>query len=131
MAAEVWSIISSCRAVFGNGGVAVSAPPRHSRLCMTIQQIEQLSATRSQREGGQRLGSADAAPWQYHPEVASLANTQQLTRRLESSKQLLVRRKDEAMHSLWILLKKDEAMHSVPIAEMLNPAAKCSGPYCF
>lgn len=91
MAAEIWSIISACRAMFGSGGMAVTAPPRHSRLCMTIQQIEQLSATRSQREGGQRLGSADAAPWQYHPEVAALANAQQVTRRLESSKKLLVR----------------------------------------
>lgn len=57
---------------------------------MTIQQIEQLSATRSQREGGQRLGSADAAPWQYHPEVAGLAPTQQVTRRLEGARELLV-----------------------------------------
>ncbi len=57
---------------------------------MTIQQIEQLSATRSQREGGQRLGSADAAPWQYHPEVAALASTQQVTCKLQSTKALLV-----------------------------------------
>jgi hypothetical protein len=90
MAEEVWAAISACRDVFGNGSLAVSAPPRHSRLCMTIQQIEQLSATLSQREGGQRLGRADAAPWQYHPEVAGLSTTHQVTRRLESPQRLMV-----------------------------------------
>lgn len=60
---------------------------------MTIQQIEQLSATRSQREGGQRLGSADATPWQYHPEVAGLAAVQQVTRRLHCTKHTPVRGK--------------------------------------
>ncbi len=35
-----------------------------SRLTMTLDQIEQLSAARSQREGGQRLGTADSSPWQ-------------------------------------------------------------------
>lgn len=46
---------------------------------MTLDQIEQLSAVRSQREGGQRLGTADSSPWQYHPEMASLAAVQQIT----------------------------------------------------
>ncbi|GAX82402.1 hypothetical protein CEUSTIGMA_g9830.t1 [Chlamydomonas eustigma] len=79
MVPEIWSTIAACRHLFSSSSVAVSAPPRHSRLCMTIQQIEQLSATRSQREGGQKLGSADASPWQYHPEVAGLSSMQQIT----------------------------------------------------
>mgnify|MGYP001807390244 CR=1 FL=1 len=50
---------------------------------MTLDQIEQLSAARSQREGGQRLGTADSSPWQYHPELASLAAVHSLTLRLQ------------------------------------------------
>ncbi len=50
---------------------------------MTLDQIEQLSAVRSQREGGQRLGTADSSPWQYHPELASLAAVHSLTLRLQ------------------------------------------------
>ena len=90
MAEEIWAAVSTCRTAFDNGSLAISAPPRHSRLCMTIQQIEQLSATMSQREGGQRLGSADTAPWQYHPEVAGLSTAHQVTRRLESPQRLMV-----------------------------------------
>ncbi len=89
LAMDVWGTVSVCRSILASSSVAVSAPPRHSRLCMTIQQIERLSATRSQREGGQRLGSADAQPWQYHPEVAGLSSTQQVTRRLECARGLL------------------------------------------
>lgn len=43
---------------------AVTDAPLASRLTMTLDQIEQLSAARSQREGGQRLGTADSSPWQ-------------------------------------------------------------------
>lgn len=49
---------------------------------MTVEQIEQLSAVHSQREGGQRLGTADPSPWRYHPELASLAEMQTLTVKL-------------------------------------------------
>ncbi|KAG2495604.1 hypothetical protein HYH03_006204 [Edaphochlamys debaryana] len=78
----VWRAVAACRARFGNHNVAIAAPPKHARLNMTLDQIEQLSAVRSQREGGQRLGTADSSPWQYHPELASLAGVQALTMRL-------------------------------------------------
>ena len=51
---------------------------------MTVEQIEQLAANRSQREGGQRLGSADSAPWQYHPELGAVAAGQLITLRIGS-----------------------------------------------
>ncbi|KAG1656630.1 hypothetical protein FOA52_008635 [Chlamydomonas sp. UWO 241] len=89
MVPELWTQIGVARALLSNADLPVSAPPKHSRLCMTIQQIEQLSATRSQREGGQKLGSADAAPWTYHPEVAGLAGAQQVTRKLLCTHALL------------------------------------------
>lgn len=80
-AAEVWTSVADCRARLGKGQqVAVAPPPKHSRLCMTLGQIERLSALRAPREGGQRLGSADSAPWQYHPELASLASVAQVGR---------------------------------------------------
>jgi len=84
-ATEVWSAIADCRAQFGRGQqLAVAPPPKHSRLCLTLGQIERQSALRAPREGGQRLGSADPAPWQYHPELASLATVQQVTLQLHT-----------------------------------------------
>ncbi|GFR39872.1 hypothetical protein Agub_g373, partial [Astrephomene gubernaculifera] len=80
--AAVWRAVAACRVRFGVHMVAVAAPPKHARLAMTLEQIEQLSAARSQREGGQRLGSADSSPWQYHPELAALAAVHTLSLRL-------------------------------------------------
>ncbi|PNW88386.1 hypothetical protein CHLRE_01g027250v5 [Chlamydomonas reinhardtii] len=81
--AAVWRAVAACRLRFGAHNVAIAAPPKHARLTMTLDQIEQLSAARSQREGGQRLGTADSSPWQYHPELASLAAVHSLTLRLQ------------------------------------------------
>ncbi|KAG2449067.1 hypothetical protein HYH02_005816 [Chlamydomonas schloesseri] len=81
--AAVWRAVAACRLRFGAHNVAIAAPPKHARLTMTLDQIEQLSAVRSQREGGQRLGTADSSPWQYHPELASLAAVHSLTLRLQ------------------------------------------------
>lgn len=80
--AAVWAAVAACRQRFGVHTVAVAAPPKHARLTMTLDQIEQLSAARSQREGGQRLGTADSSPWQYHPEMASTAAVHTITVRL-------------------------------------------------
>jgi hypothetical protein len=75
----LWETVARVRLHFGRGrDVAVDLPPKHSRLCMTLGQIERLSALRAPREGGQRLGSADSAPWQYHPELANLALAEQV-----------------------------------------------------
>ncbi|MEW5304341.1 MAG: hypothetical protein WDW36_006958 [Sanguina aurantia] len=80
---QVWGHISACRARFAARDMAlVEAPPKPTRLCMTVEEIEQLSAVHSQREGGQRLGTADPSPWRYHPELASLAKMQTLTVKL-------------------------------------------------
>lgn len=56
--------------------------PGPRRLCLTLDQIDQLAAARSQREGGERLGTADSLPWQYHPELASVSDVQQMTVKL-------------------------------------------------
>eukprot|EP00983_Pelagomonas_calceolata_P067632 1149543-Pelagomonas_calceolata.AAC.7 len=39
--------------------------------------VDQLSGARAPRDKGQRLGSADPAPWMQHPEMASLNNVRQ------------------------------------------------------
>ncbi|GLC43374.1 hypothetical protein PLESTB_001334700 [Pleodorina starrii] len=83
--AAVWRAVAACRARFGLHNVAVAAPPKHARLTMTLDQILQLSAARSNKLGGQRLGAADSSPWQYHPELASLAAVNTVTLRLPIS----------------------------------------------
>lgn len=86
LCAEVWAAIAAVRAQFGKAQrMAVAPPPKHSRLTLTLGQIERLSALRAPREGGQRLGDADSAPWQYHPELASLATVQQATLQLRTA----------------------------------------------
>ncbi|GIL81986.1 hypothetical protein Vretifemale_10916, partial [Volvox reticuliferus] len=81
--AAVWRAVAVCRGRFGLHNVAVAAPPKHARLTMTLDQILQLSAARSNKLGGQRLGAADSTPWQYHPELASLAAVNTVTLRLQ------------------------------------------------
>ncbi|KAF5832436.1 hypothetical protein DUNSADRAFT_11663 [Dunaliella salina] len=77
----VWAAVSKCHAHLqaGQGQLQTATPAKHCRLRLTLGQIDQLSGARAPRDRGQRLGSADPAPWMQHPEMTSLKNVDQVT----------------------------------------------------
>uniref|UniRef100_A0A6S8LCE6 Uncharacterized protein n=2 Tax=Dunaliella tertiolecta TaxID=3047 RepID=A0A6S8LCE6_DUNTE len=77
----VWATVSQCHVHLqsGQGQLQAAAPAKHCRLRLTLGQVDQLSGARAPRDKGQRLGSADPAPWMQHPEMASLNNVRQVT----------------------------------------------------
>ncbi len=81
--AAAWPVLAACHArlrAAGGGGGGVLVPPKHSRLCLTLGQLERLAALRAPPEAGLRLGHADSAPWHLHPELAPVAAMEEVRR---------------------------------------------------
>jgi len=80
--ASIWESFDDCLHRLEKQTAAVAAPPTNSRLSMALNQIARSAVAEGRRTGGSLLGSADSAPWQHHPELASLSAVQYVTTRL-------------------------------------------------